>query len=359
MKKSKLLLFSLFTAGLFAAGCGNQSNKEEANANTAAPVELLGAGATFPYPLYSKMFDTYHEAKGTKVNYQSIGSGGGIKQLQEKTVDFGASDAPMNDEQIGKSPAPIVHIPTCLGAVIVTYNLPGDPKIKFTPDIVADIFLGKITKWNDERIAKLNPDVKLPKMDISVVHRSDGSGTTYVWTDYLSKVSSEWASKVGKKTSVDWPVGLGGKGNEGVAGLVKQTPGSIGYVELVYAIQNNLSVGLLRNKSGNFVEPTLESVTAAANVDLPPDMRVSITDTDAKDGYAISSFTYILVYKEQAYENRNENKAREVMNLVNWMVHEGQQYTKPLNYAPLPAAAIARAEEIIKSVNYNGESLVK
>jgi phosphate transport system substrate-binding protein len=321
-------------------------------------VELLGAGASFPYPLYSKMFSEYNIKTGVKINYQSIGSGGGIKQLMSKTVDFGASDAFLNDEDMAKMPTSVVHIPTCLGAAVVTYNLPGDPALKFTPDVVADIFLGKITSWNDARIKQLNPAVKMPDMPISIVHRSDGSGTTFIFTDYLSKISEEWKSKVGHKTSVDWPAGLGAKGNEGVSGMIKQTPGAFGYVELIYALQNKMPVGLLKNKSGKFVEASIKSVTSAANQAIPADARVSITNTDAPDGYPISSFTWILLYKEQNYDNRSEAKAREVVKLVWWMTHEGQQYTAPLIYAPLPKEAMKVVETNLKSIVFNGKSLL-
>ncbi|HWB63762.1 MAG TPA: phosphate ABC transporter substrate-binding protein PstS [Chitinophagales bacterium] len=350
--------FMAVIAALLLSACGSNQQNGDNNKSANGP-EILGAGATFPYPLYSKMFDVYHNESGVKVNYQSIGSGGGIKQLQEKTVDFGASDAPMSDEQLGKSPSAIVHVPTCLGAVVITYNLPGvTDTLKFTPDVLADIYLGKITKWNDARIAKTNAGVKLPDLPIAVVHRSDGSGTSYVFTDYLSKVSSEWNGKVGKKTSVDWPTGLGAKGNEGVTGMVKQTPGGIGYVELVYALQNNLPVVALQNKAGNYVPASLNSVTAAANVDLPADMRVSITNTDAPDGYPISSFTYILLYANQSASQKDSVKAAQVVKLVNWMVHDGQKYTQPLNYAPLPASAVTRAEAILKSVNFDAKPLI-
>lgn len=326
--------------------------------STASDVELLGAGASFPYPLYSKMFSEYNIKTGVKINYQSIGSGGGIKQLMSKTVDFGASDAFLNDEDMAKMPAAVVHVPICLGAAVVTYNLPGDPDLKFTPDVVVDIFLGKITNWNDARIKKLNPTVKLPDLAISVVHRSDGSGTTFMFTDYLSKVSEDWKNKVGHKTSVDWPIGLGAKGNEGVSGMVKQTPGAIGYVELIYALQNKMAVGLLRNKSGNYVEASVKSVTAAANLTIPADARVSITNTDAPDGYPISSFPWILLYKEQNYDGRAEVKAKEVVKLVWWMAHEGQQFAAPLIYAPLPKGALTVVENNLKSVVFNGKSML-
>src|SRR6478609_11498176 len=264
-----------------------------------AETNLTGAGATFPYPMYSKWFDEYHnQHSDIKINYQSIGSGGGIKQIQAGTVDFGASDGPMTDEQLAQTPTKVLHIPTVLGADVPTYNISGvTSELKFTPDVLADLFLGKIKKWNDPRLAKDNPGVKFPDEDIVIVHRSDGSGTTYIWTDYLSKVSSEWKDKVGKGTSVNWPVGLGGKGNEGVAGTVKQTEGSIGYVELIYALQNKMAYGSVKNHSGKFIKADLASVTAAAASvkDMPDDFRVSITDAPGDKSYPISSFTWLLV----------------------------------------------------------------
>jgi len=325
----------------------------------AKDVELIGAGATFPYPLYSKMFDVYNKEYRVKVNYQSIGSGGGIRQLINKTVDFGGSDAIMNDKDMQEAAAPILHIPTCAGADVLTYNLPGTAQLRFTPDVIADIFLGKINKWNDRRISEINPGVKLPDMNIMVVHRSDGSGTTFIWVDYLSKVSKEWKEKVGVGTSVNWPTGLGGKGNEGVAGLVKQTPGSIGYVELIYASQNKMPYGMVKNKKGNFLTATLASITKAADTNLPDDMKVSLTDTDAPEGYPISGFTWILVYKEQNYGNRPEEKAKESVKLLWWMTHEGQKNAEPLEYAPLSKKAVEKAEKLIKSVTYNGKPMMK
>ena len=278
----------------------------------AKEVELIGAGATFPYPLYSKMFDVYNKEYGVKVNYQAIGSGGGIRQLINKTVDFGGSDAIMSDKDLAEASAPVLHIPTCAGAVVVTYNLPGNPQLRFTPDVIADIFLGKISKWNDRRISAINPGAKLPDTNITVVHRSDGSGTTFIFSDYLSKVSREWKEKVGTGTSLNWPAGLGGKGNPGVAGLVKQTPGSIGYVELIYALQNKMPYGMVKNKKGKFVTATIASTSLAADTNLPDDMKVSLTDTDAPEGYPISGFTWILVYKDQNYAEKSEEKAKEV-----------------------------------------------
>lgn len=322
-------------------------------------IELVGAGATFPAPLYTKLFDEYNKQFGVKVNYQSIGSGGGQAQIKGKTVDFGASDAFMSDADLQAAPAPLVHIPIVAGAVVVSYNLPGSPALRLTSDVVADIFLGKIKKWNDSRIVDLNPSVKVPNTTITVVHRSDGSGTTAAFTDYLSKVSDEWKTKVGTKTSVSWPAGIGGKGNEGVAGLVKQLPGSLGYVELIYALQNTMPFATLKNRSGNWVQPSLASTSAAAAVTMPDDTRISLTDGTAADEYPIASLTYILVYKEQAYGDRSPAKAEAVLKLLWWMTHDGQQYAQPLQYAPLPAAAVVKAEAVIRSVTFKGTALMK
>jgi phosphate transport system substrate-binding protein len=310
---------------------------------------INGAGATFPYPIYSKWFDTYHKQTGVQINYQSIGSGGGIRQVLEGTVDFGASDGPMNDEQLAQAKTPILHFPTVLGAVVATFNLPGIERLRLTPETLAGIFLGKITNWNDPALAKDNPGVALPAQAIVPVHRSDGSGTTYVFVDYLSKVSPEWAKSVGKSTSVAWPVGLGGKGNEGVTGLIKQTPNAIGYVELVYAVQNKLPYAEIKNRSGAFVTPTLESVTAAAaaaSASMPTDFRVSITDPAAADAYPIASFTWLLVPSTIA----DAEKGPAIVKFLGWMLDEGQTYTKPLGYAPLPEAVIAMERKAISSV---------
>jgi len=310
---------------------------------------INGAGATFPYPIYSKWFDTYHKQTGVQINYQSIGSGGGIRQVLEGTVDFGASDGPMSDEQLSQAKTPILHFPTVLGAVVATFNLPGIERLRLTPETLAGIFLGKITNWNDPALVKDNPGVALPAQPIVPVHRSDGSGTTYVFVDYLSKVSPEWAKSVGKSTSVAWPVGLGGKGNEGVTGLIKQTPNAIGYVELVYAVQNKLPYAEIKNRSGAFVTPTLESVTAAASAasaSMPADFRVSITDPAATDAYPIASFTWLLVPSTIA----DAEKGPAIVKFLGWMLDEGQTYTKPLGYAPLPDAVIAMERKAISSV---------
>ena len=265
----------------------------------------------------------------------------------------------MSDKDLSEALAPVLHIPTCAGADVITYNLPGTPQLRFTPDVIADIFLGKITKWNDRRLAEINPGVKLPDMNVMVVHRSDGSGTTFIFSDYLSKVSNEWKEKVGRGTSLNWPAGLGGKGNEGVAGLVQQTPGSIGYVELIYALHNKMPYGPVKNKKGNFVTPTLASTSKAADTNLPDDMKVSITDTDAPEGYPISGFTWILVYKEQNYGARTEEKAKEVVKLLWWMTHEGQKQAEPLHYSPLSKKAAEKAEKLIKSISYKASVVMK
>jgi phosphate transport system substrate-binding protein len=348
------LLIILIPAIVLLASCGKSDNK-----TSGSDKELTGAGATFPYPLYSKMFDAYSKEHNVKVNYQSVGSGAGQQQLISKTVDFGASDAFMKDDQLSKAPAPIVHIPVCLGAVVITYNIEGNPTLKFTPEVLSDIFMGKIMKWDDEKIKKSNPDVKLPTSEISVVHRSDGSGTSSIFTDYLSKVSEDWKKEVGAGTSVNWPAGLGAKGNEGVGGLVKQTPGSIGYVELIYALQNNMPTASMQNKKGNFIVPSLKSTNASANVTLPEDTRVSLTDSEADDAYPISSFTWILLYKDQNYNNRSETKAKEVVKLIWWMVHDGQQYAEPLSYATLAPEAVKKAENVLKSVTFGDKKLIE
>ena len=318
-----------------------------------AQQNLTGAGATFPYPMYSKWFDEYHKQHpDVSINYQSIGSGGGINQITQGTVDFGASDGPMNDDQLktaAEKGRKILHIPTVLGADVPAYNIPGvTTELKFTPDVLADIFLGKLTKWNDPRITKINPGVKLPDSDIIVVHRSDPSGTSYIWTDYLSKVSDEWLKKAGRGTAVKWPVGLGGKGNEGVSGAIQQNPGSIGYVELIYAIQNHIPFGLVQNKEGQFVKASLDSVTAAAASmkDMPDDFRVSITNAPGKTAYPISSFTWLLVPSDW----QDKNKEKTMVAFLNWMVGPGQSMTKDLSYAPLPKNVADKVKARIKEI---------
>jgi phosphate transport system substrate-binding protein len=320
----------------------------------AGQTKLNAAGATFPYPIYSKWFSEYHKLHSDiEINYQSIGSGGGIRQVTEGTVDFGASDMPMTDAQLKeaqeKRKTRILNLPTVLGADVPAYNIPGvSGEVKFTADALAGIFLGRITKWNDKAITSANPGVSFPDKDIIVVHRSDGSGTTFIWTDYLSKISPDWESKVGRNTSVQWPVGLGGKGNEGVAGSIRQLPGAIGYVELIYAVQNNISYGSVKNAAGNFVKASLESVTAAAASapKMPADFRVSITNVPGKDAYPVSSFTWLLV-PQQA---KDSAKGKVLADFLNWMVTDGQKMTNALSYAPLPDSVVQKEREAIKQV---------
>ena len=341
-RPSALVLVALF-AGLTPAAAD-------------APRLVNGAGATLPYPLYSKWFHEYTRiAPEVRFNYQSIGSGGGIRQVTERTVDFGASDAPMTDEQLKKAPG-LIHIPTVLGAVVVTYNLPGNPKVRFTPQILADIFLGRITTWNDPALATANPEVTLRNQAIVVVHRSDGSGTTSIWTDYLSKVSPEWERKVGRGTSVNWPVGIGSKGNEGAAGQVKSLPGALGYVELAYALKNNLPAATVQNRAGRFVEPTLRSTSAAASAtrSMPLDFRVSLTDQPGEDVYPVVGFTYLLLYREQP----DSAKGKALAEFLWWAIHDGQKYAPDLLYAPLPGDVIKLVEPKIREITHRGEPLL-
>lgn len=344
-----ILSLSLLTLALACSG-----RAPEAGGN----VQLQGAGATFPYPLYQKWMSEYGKLHpNIQIDYQSIGSGGGIKQIQAQTVDFGASDSPMKDADLKAAPGELLHVPTVLGAVVLTYNLSSiSQPLRFSSDVIADIFLGKLKRWNDPRIQADNPGVNLPAADVVVVHRSDGSGTSAVFTDYLSKVSSEWKSKVGTGTSPSWPIGIGGKGNEGVTGQVKNTPNTIGYVELAYAGQNNLPVALIKNRAGEFVAPSLDAVTAAAAESIsttPDDLRVSITDPAGKATYPISSYTYILVYKDQ----KNEAKGKALVDFLWWGIHDGEQHAKPLQYAPLPAEIVKRAEAKISSITSGGKPL--
>jgi phosphate transport system substrate-binding protein len=313
--------------------------------------QLNGAGATFPYPMYSKWFSEYNKLHSdVQINYQSIGSGGGIRQVLNGTVDFGASDGPMTDEQLKEAKTKILHIPTVLGAVVPAYNVPGvSGEIKFTPDVLADIFLGKIANWNHPAIATANPGIKFPDQAIIVVHRSDGSGTTFIFTDYLSKVSKDWEGTVGKGTSVKWPIGLGGKGNEGVAGQVRQLQGSVGYVELIYAVENKITYGSVKNAAGNFVKASLDGVTeaAASSPKMPADFRVSITNAPGKTAYPISSFTWLLI-PEQA---KDPKKGKVIADFLEWMLNDGQKMANQLSYAPLPENVVEKVKAAIKQVH--------
>ena len=339
---------------LAAVACNNNGS----GGSGSGSVDLRGAGATFPNPLYQKWLSEYGKVHpNVKIDYQSIGSGGGINQLKKQTVDFGASDAPMSDDDLKSAPGEVLHIPTVLGAVVLTYNLEGlKQPLRFSPEVIADIFLGKIKKWNDPKIAADNPGVTLSANDITVVHRSDGSGTSAVFTDYLSKVSAEWKEKVGAGVSPSWPIGLGGKGNEGVTGQVKNTPNTIGYIELVYAVKNNLPVAEIKNASGAFIAPSIDAVTAAAAASaasMPDDLRISITNAAGAPAYPISSYTYILVYKDQ----KDAGKGKALVDFLWWGIHDGEGFAKELQYAPLPADIVKKAEAKINSVTANGTAL--
>jgi phosphate transport system substrate-binding protein len=327
-------------------------------AKPSAGINLTGAGASFPFPLYSKWTETYEKETGVKINYQSIGSGGGIKQITERTVDFGATDAVMSDEQLKEAKSPLLHIPTVLGAVVIIYNIEGIAQgLKLTPETLSGIYLGEITKWNDPKIAADNPSFKLPDTSIVVVARSDGSGTSSIFTDYLTKVSPTWKDKVGMGTSVKWPLGIGAKGNEGVAGQVKQTPGSIGYVEIAYAVQNKLTYATLKNKAGKFVEATLDSTTAAAAgavATTPADMRVSIVNADGDGTYPIAGYTWLLAYKDQT----DQAKGRALADFLWWAIHNGQGYAKDLLYAPLAKEIVTKAEAQVKLINFQGKAFI-
>ncbi|GAB4362475.1 MAG: phosphate ABC transporter substrate-binding protein PstS [Deltaproteobacteria bacterium] len=344
------LVFTLFGMGIGFAGTNMGFAADSAT--------VTGAGATFPYPLYSKWFYEYSNAHPeVNFNYQSIGSGGGIRQITAGTVDFGASDAPMTDEEMAKLPGPILHIPTAVGAVTVVYNLEGVKSgLKLTQNALAGIFLGKITRWNDPQIASQNPGVKLPGSDIVVVHRSDGSGTTDIFTNYLSTVSAEWKEKVGRGKSVRWPVGLGGKGNEGVAGVVKQTPGAIGYVELAYATQNRMTTAAVRNREGRFVLPSLESTSAAAAGaadTMPSDFRVALVDAPGKDSYPICGLTWLLVYRDQ----KDAAKGKALVSFLKWAMHDGQKMNVPLFYAPIPKTVVEKVDHALRQIRFQGKSL--
>ena len=359
MRALKLAALMLLAVACAKEGANSSSSSSTASSTVASggSVDLTGAGATFPYPIYSKWFSDYATSTGVKINYQSIGSGGGIRQLSEQTVDFGASDGPMSDEELAKAKGgPILHIPTVLGADVITYNVPGiTAPLKLTSSAIADIFMGRIKKWNDTRLASLNPGVSLPNQDILVVHRSDGSGTTYIFTDYLTTAVPAWKTSVGKGKEVKWPVGLGAKGNEGVAGQVKQTPGSVGYVELAYAKQNGLPIAAVRNKAGQFVQASIESVTAAAAETakaLPAntDYRISIVDAPGAGSYPISSFTWILVYQHQT----DAVKGKKLVDFLNWALTDGEKSAVTLDYAPLPAEMATTVKAKLATIDLSG-----
>lgn len=325
----------------------------------AGGMKIMGGGATFPAPLYLKMFDAYTKKTGIAINYQAIGSGAGIKQLIAKTVDFGGSDAPLNAKETRKAGAEVIHVPTCLGAIVLSYNVPGLSNLKLTPDVLSGIYLGKITHWNDAALAKINPGVKLPNMRITVVHRSDSSGTSYNFTVYLSSVSRIWGKNPGVSKNPKWPVGIGGKGNDGVAASIKQIKGSIGYIELAYAFQNKMPVALLKNKSGIFIDGhSFNAVGEAANIAIPANGKVNVVNTSSRNGYPIAATTWILLYKDQSY-TKNKAQSEAVVNLIWWMIHEGQAYNEAAGYAKLPPRAVKVGENLLRSVVFNGKPLLR
>jgi phosphate ABC transporter, phosphate-binding protein len=321
---------------------------------------LSGAGATFPLPFYNMAFEQYSKATGEKVTYGGIGSGGGIRSLSDKVVDFGASDAFLSDKELSGMPAPVLHIPTCSGAVVVAFNLPGVQAIKLTPAVLVDIFMGKIKNWNDASLKKLNPSVKFPDLAITVVYRSDGSGTTNMFTDYLTKVSKEWAAKLGSGKTVNWVTGIGAKGNPGVAGTISQTKGAIGYVGSEYSFAQKIPTAYLQNKAGKFIRPSIASISAAGKSTIPADTRIMLTNSDAALAYPISGFTWILIYKDQNYANRSLAQAEATLKLIDYMVSaNAQKVAAQVNYAPLPASVVKQAKSILRSVTYNGKPVIK
>lgn len=365
--KFYLLVVMLLAAMVVVTACGGEAEPAPESEGTGAPppaaeepISLTGAGASFPYPIYSKWMDEYHKLyPNITVNYDSIGSGGGIQNITAKTVDFAGSDAPMSDEELAAAPGELIHIPTVMGAVVVTYNLPDiGTGMKLDGQAISDIFMGKITKWNDPKLKELNADLDLPDQDIAVVHRSDGSGTTYTFTDYLTAVSQDWANGPGLGKEVQWPVGVGAKGNEGVSGQVAQMEGAVGYVELVYAVQNNLPYAYVKNQAGNFVEPSIDSVMAAAAgaaANMPEDMRVSIVNAPGDNAYPISTYTYWLIYAEQD----DPVKGKALLDFMWWALHEGSDMAKELLYAPLPDNVLQMVEEKLRSVTYQGQPLLQ
>jgi len=358
VKRLALAMVLVVSLGLMLFGCTSPAPVTPGTGGAGKQVKLNGAGSTFVFPMMSKWSALYDSVKpGVQVNYQSIGSGGGIRQVIAKTVDFGATDGPMTGEQLQEAKKPVLHIPVVMGAVVPAYNLPGNIAVRFSGPVLADIFLGKIKKWNDPALVALNPGLNLPDQPIVVVHRADGSGTTYIWVDYLSKVSPDWKAKVGVATSVNWPVGLGGKGNEGVAGQIKRTPGSLGYVELVYALQNKITFGAVKNQAGRYIKGSAASVSAAgagvANA-IPADLRVSITDAPGPGAYPISGFTWMIAYAGQ--ENRQSGQA--LTDFLWWVIHDGQKAAGPLDYARLPDQVVKLAEGKIKEMNYKGKPFI-
>ncbi len=354
----KKLFYVLVVAILFAS-C-NSENSDNTSENDSKSVSITAAGATFPLPFYNLSIKNYTKAKGTLVTYGGIGSGGGIRSLKDKVVDFGATDAFLNKKKEADLPAEIVHIPTCIGAVVIAYNIPGIEGLKLSNQNLEDIFMGEITKWNDSKIKETNSDVNLPDMEITVVHRSDGSGTTYIFSDFMSKISEAWNKEVGKGKSLKWPVGLGAKGNPGVAGTIKQTEGAVGYIGSEFAFAQKIAFAQVENSAGNYIVPSLESISAAAKAEIPADTKIMLTNSADPGAYPISGFTWLILYKEQDYDNRSKKQAEETVKFISWIIEkDAQALAQQVNYSPLPEKAVTKAKEILKSVVYNGEALLK
>ena len=345
---------------LIAALFGACQNGKKGTSNSSKEVKsIAAAGATFPMPYYNMVIKNYIKEKGILVTYGGIGSGGGIKSLKDKVVDFGATDAYLSDSKMAEMPSEIVHIPTCLGAVVIAYNLPGVEGLKLTNELLEGIFMGDITQWNDSRIQTNNEGLTLPDQAITFVHRSDGSGTTYIFSDFMSKVSTKWKDNVGKGKALQWPVGMGAKGNPGVAGTIKSTVGSIGYIGSEYAFAQKIPVALLKNQSGNYIEPSIESISASAQAELPADTRIMLTNSEDPNAYPISGFTWLILYKDQAYNKRTKAQAKATLEFLDWIIStDAQGVASKVNYAPLPSKAAVQAKSILRSVTYNGEKLL-
>lgn len=354
-------LFVLIIAVLFLGACSNSSNKNSGEKSASSDkVTLTAAGATFPMPYYNLVFKQYTSETGTLLTYGGIGSGGGIRSLNDKVVDFGATDAYLDDAKLAEMPAEVVHIPTVLGAVVIAYNLPGVDGLKLSNELLEKIFMGKITRWNDPALKANNPELSLPDMEITFIHRSDGSGTTYIFSDFMSKISTNWADNVGKGKSLQWPVGMGAKGNPGVAGTIKQTEGAIGYIGSEYAFAQKIQTAKVQNSAGNYIVPSIASVSAAANAEIPADTRVMLTNSSDPEAYPISGFTWIILYKEQNYDGRSKEQALATVTFLDWLMSdEAQGQAEKVHYAPLPASAAAKAKTILRSVTYDGTALLK
>lgn len=354
-------LLTIIVLAITIAACQNGTGGKKTSGSSDDKVSsLTAAGATFPMPFYNLVFKNYTKEKGILLTYGGIGSGGGIRSLKDRVVDFGATDAFLSDKKIKDMPADIVHIPTCIGAVVVAYNLPGVDGLKLSNQNLEDIFMGVITNWNDPKIKENNPGLNFPDKEITFVHRSDGSGTTYIFSDYMSKISPKWETEVGRGKSLKWPVGIGAKGNPGVAGTISQTDGSIGYIGSEYAFAQKIPFALVENSNGNYIEPSIESISASAKGEIPDDTRIMITNSDDPAAYPISGFTWIILYKDQNYDGRSMNQGIETLNFLNWLIDaDAQAVASQVHYAPLPEKAVAKARNILKSVSYDGKSLMK